>query len=118
PYSGVNGVRFRRLVLELLSRSAGAEQGLALVEGMDLHRSRPSRKLLAGRERVRVPVTHHVELRSILADTFDLGGFGDARHEDSRAHRQFPRGKGDRGSVVASGSGDHSRGGYLAQQEV
>ena len=113
-----HGVGVGRLLLQFRADGGRAEEGLALVERMNAHRARAGGPGLAGGARVVVAVAGDDELRAVGADARDLGGGGDRRNEDLRAHAEtHGRVRGGH-AVIAAGRGDDAGVGHVAEEHV
>ncbi len=118
PNGHQQGIEGSRLSPELQTECPLPQQRLDLIVRVHRHGARATRPVLAGCQRIRVPLAADDEVRSVRADPLDLGGGRDRRHEDLRAHAEAHGGIGHRHAVVPSGGGDDSGRWHGAQQQV
>ena len=106
------------LLLELEADGALAEQGFALVKGVDRERARLGDPCFASGERIVIAVAANDELGAVFADAPDLRRRGDARNKDLGGDAELQSGVGDRRPVIAAGGGGDAGFGDVAHQQI
>ena len=95
-----------------------AENRLDLIVGVDRQGTGLFGPSLARRERIGVTFAADHEVGTVIANALNLGGRGDARHEDLRRHAELARRIGDGSAVVPAGSGDHACARNLSREQI
>ncbi|MHC2740901.1 hypothetical protein ACVMFA_006688 [Bradyrhizobium liaoningense] len=107
-----------RVLLQLQSDAALAEQGFGLIVGMDGKRPGLRDMRLARGERIGVAAARDHKLCAISPDPLGLGRRGDVRHEDRGGNAEPLRRIGHGRAVIAAGRGDDTGLRHLPQQQV
>ncbi len=102
-------VERRCLAFGFDAERALAENRLGLIVGVDRQGAGSFGPSLACGERVRITRAADEEIGPVIANALDLGGRGDAGHEDLRPHGEFLRRISDGRAVVSARRSDDAR---------